>query len=114
MKKLNKLENIVSEILTNIPDTRNDDFILVTCVYHAIAPTAVYAPFNQVMIDHKELGLPPFESITRVRRKLQADHEELRAVKEVAEARTNKQADYIEYSINGYNPTFEKFIERQD
>ena len=114
MKKLNKLENIVNEILTNIPDTRNDDFILVTCVYHTIAPTAVYAPFNQVMIDHKELGLPPFESITRVRRKLQADHEELRATKEVAEARINKETDYINYAIDGYNSRFAKFVERQE
>lgn len=114
MKKLCKLENIVKEVLTDIPDTRDDDFKLIAYTYYKLDIRISATSFNTVMIKHKELGLPPFESITRVRRKLQADHEELRAVKEVAEARTNKQADYIEYSINGYNPTFEKFIESQE
>lgn len=114
MNKLYKTEDIVKEVLTEIPETRDDDFLLVVQVYYKLDPAIVGTPFNVVMLGHKELGLPYFESVSRARRKLQAEYEELRASKVVEDARVNKQSDYIDYAIDGYNPTFMKFVDSQE
>lgn len=113
MNKLYKVEDVVKEVLTEVPETRDDDFLLVTHVYYKLDPEIVGIPFNVVMLGHKELNLPYFESISRARRKLQAEYEELRPSKEVEDARINKQSDYINYAIDGYNPTFMKFVDSQ-
>lgn len=114
MNKLYKVEDTVKEVLKEVPAARDDDFVLVAHVYYKLDPEIVGTPFNIVMLGHKELGLPYFESISRARRKLQAEYEELRATKEVEEARLNKTSDYINYSIDGYNPTFMKFVDSMD
>lgn len=113
MNKLYKVEDTVKEVLKAVPAARDDDFVLVAEVYYKLDPSIVGTPFNVVMLGHKELGLPYFESISRARRKLQAKYEELRPSKEVEDARINKQSDYIDYAIDGYNPTFMKFVDSQ-
>lgn len=114
MNKLYKVEEMVKEVLEEVPAARDDDFVLLAHCYYKLNPEVVGTPFNVVMLGHKEFGLPPFESITRARRKLQANNEELRATKEVETARLNKTADYINYSIDGYNPTFMKFVDSME
>lgn len=114
MNKLYKVEDTVKEVLKEVPAARDDDFVLVAHVYYKLDPEIVGTPFNLVMLGHKELGLPYFESISRARRKLQAEYEELRATKEVEAARLNKTSDYIDYAIDGYNPTFMKFVDEMD
>ena len=52
-----------------------------------------------------------FESVSRARRKIQAENEDLRPSKAVQEARLDKEAEYINYAIDGYNPTFKGFID---
>ena len=111
MNKLYKVEETVKEILKEVPAARDDDFILLAHVYYKLDPEIVGTPFNVVMLGHKEYGLPPFESVTRARRKLQAEYEELRANKKVEDARLNKLSDYINYAIDGYNPTFMKMVD---
>lgn len=114
MNKLYKVEDTVKEVLNEVPAARDDDFVLLAHVYYKLNPEIVSTPFNIVMLGHKEYGLPYFESVSRARRKLQAEYEELRPSKEVEVARINKTADYINYSIDGYNPTFMKFVDSMD
>lgn len=98
MNKLYKVEDIVYQVLKEVPEARKDDFVLVTEVYNRIQPLINNVSFNQVMLAHKELGLPYFESISRARRRLQSIFEELRPSKEVQEARDEEQLIYREYA----------------
>lgn len=113
MSKLKKIEPIVKKVLEESELTRSDDFLLVAEVYYRLVPECANMPFSAVMIEHKSLGLPYFESIRRTRQKLQASYEELRPPKKVQDARLNETAEYIDYSIDGYNPTFMKFVDSQ-
>ena len=98
MNKLYKVEDIVYQVLKEVPEARKDDFVLVAEVYNRIQPLIFNVPFNQVMLAHKELGLPYFESISRARRRLQSIFEELRPSQEVQEARLEEQLIYREYA----------------
>ena len=98
MNKLYKVEDIVYQVLQEIPEARKDDFVLVAEVYNKINPEIKYCNFNQVMLAHKELKLPYFESISRARRRLQSIFEELRPSKEVQDARLEEQLVYREYA----------------
>jgi len=111
MNKLYKIEDTVKNVLIEIPSTRDDDFKLIAEVYYELGFDINTTSFGLMMLGHKEFGLPPFESITRARRKLQATYEELRSSKEVAEARLNKTSDYIDYAIDGYSSNFMKFVD---
>lgn len=107
-------EDIVKKALTLFEDARSDDFILIYRTYQLINENAVIRePFYHVMLLHKEYGLPPFETITRCRRKVQKEHPEL-ANKKTQEKRLNKTAEYIDYAIGGYKNTFSKFVDSQD
>ena len=98
MNKLYKVEDIVYQVLKEVPEARKDDFVLVAEVYNRIQPLINNVSFNRVMLGHKELGLPYFESISRARRRLQNIFEELRPSKEVQEARLEEQLIYREYA----------------
>lgn len=109
-KELYKLEDVVKEVLTNFEETRTDDFKLIYAVYREIDFTHTTRElFYEMMMNHKEYNLPPFESITRARRKVQKKHPEL-ANKKVQEARYNETAEYIDYAIDGYKPTLKNII----
>ncbi len=71
------LENIVYEVLNRCPQTRDDDFELVLETYSTLCPSLLEMKFGSILKEHKEYGLPSFESITRARRKLQSNHREL-------------------------------------
>lgn len=98
MNKLYKVEDIVYQVLQEVPEARKDDFVLVAEVYNKIQPLICNVSFNQVMLAHKELGLPYFESITRARRRLQNIFEELKPEQEVQDARLEEQLVYREYA----------------
>jgi len=113
MNKLYKVEELVEEVLTENKKARSDNFMLVYEVYCRIDRNLTRKPFNHVMLLHKEYGLPSFESIVRCARKLRKQNEKLRPNNEMEEIRLNATADYINYSIDGYNPTFMKFVDSQ-
>lgn len=114
MSKLKKLEPVVRAVLEESEAARSDDFILVAEVYYKLVPECIKFPFSVVMLGHKTLGLPYFESIRRTRQKLQATYEELRPSEKVQEARINKTAEYIDYAIDGYSSSFMKFVDSQE
>ena len=112
MSKLKKVEMAVKKVLEEFEDSRSDDFVLIYRVYKEINESAMIRElFCEVMLNHKEYGLPAFESISRARRKLQAEYEHLRPSKKVQRARDEKESEYIDYAIGGYSPTFMKMVD---
>lgn len=99
MSKINKIENLVKKTLEMYPDTRSDDFMLVAHVYLIMSNgyTSTIS-FNGIMENHTAMGLPSMESITRARRKLQNEYEELRATESMRRIRRKEEQDYKEYS----------------
>lgn len=91
---LTKVTQMVWYILEKYPETRSSDRTLILYVYAEFFDT-YNEPFYMVMARD---DLPSFESIRRTRQKIQQEHEELRAVKEVEDVRIAKQEEYIEYA----------------
>lgn len=98
MANLYKVEAIVKKVLTKHPEARDDDFLLVFRAYKKMNPSIKGMYFWHVMRNHKELGLPSFESITRARRKLQSNFPELKSSSKAAEIRAEEYMEYIDYS----------------
>ena len=91
-------EDIVHKALTLYDDAKDDDFVLIYRVYQLLNENAVVREsFHHVMLNHKEYSLPPFESITRSRRKLQKGNPKL-ANKKTVKKRLEATNDYIEYA----------------
>ena len=98
MKNRKKLEDKVYKILANIPDTRNDDYLLVyyvieSCLYDKAITNAC---FFEIMANHKAYSLPSIEGITRTRRRIQRIYPNLRATKETEEIRRQEEERYRE------------------
>lgn len=100
MSKLAKIEPIVKEVLEQYEDSRNDNFVLIYRVYKEINEELVLRElFFEVMMNHKEYGLPSFEGITRARRKLMNEYPNLKPMKVVQEARKEEEIIYREYAM---------------
>lgn len=87
----------VEEILTSIPETRNDDQLLYFETCKKYNPDIASMSFRSVITNLDMLGLPSEGSVTRSRRKLQELHKELRATKETTNARYEKFKEVLEY-----------------
>ena len=101
--RIHKLEDVVKPILESNVLSRGDDFELVLRVYEKLLEYSDYLDdmsFRELMHNHISLDLPPFESITRCRRKLQQMYPELRPDEEIQIIRTNETATYIEYALD--------------
>lgn len=97
--RLYDTQKIVEEMLYNYPDTRNSDALLYLIVCKTIRPEAVKMPLERVLLEREELGLPKYDSVGRIRRKLQSDHEELRATEKVTDGRYENWKEYREYAL---------------
>lgn len=70
---------------------RDSDTLLYTAICAHLNPLAMTMPFQAVIQDLKAYGLPSIETVTRLRRKVQADCPELRASEQVQEWRAAKE-----------------------
>lgn len=93
-EKTYQLQIYVLTCLQSYPITRDDDFQLVLSVWRELNPSVANIPLKKVMENHKEYGLPSFESITRARRKMQNIYPRLRASKEVEQARAEEEEEH--------------------
>ncbi len=100
MNRCVKVEPKVKEILETIPETRADDFLLIYEVYRLILPDIDNYSFSEVMLHHRELGLPYFETIRRSRPKLQNKYPELRPSIDVQIAREELEEEYRDYALD--------------
>ncbi len=85
----------VMQVLLDNPKARSSDKVLISEVYSRFYDVC-NEPFWIVM--EEMTGLPSFETITRCRRKIQEEYEELRAVEPVEKERIAKQMDFIDYA----------------
>lgn len=83
MKNIKKTSDIVKFIMQTNPQTRNCKDYLVRCVHAYINKDCLGMTYEQVMMNRKNLGLPPYGSITRSMRRLQRVYPELRPNAEV-------------------------------
>ena len=94
MRYLKTIERKVRAFLAQNEDARNDDMVLYRVLCNACLKDAGALPFAEIMTQYKYLGLPSVESVSRTRRKLQAQHPELTGCRPV---RNNRSADEHEH-----------------
>ena len=97
-EKLFELDKIVKEVLTKNEKSRVDDFVLINLVVNRINPKYNNVTIEDFLLNAKRWRLPSFESITRCRRKLQAEFPKL-ANKEMQEKRYDETSEYMAYAI---------------
>lgn len=94
MAKIKQVEPIVERALVYHPETRGDNFLLYIEVLKEYINTGL--PIEYVFRNHKALGIPSLETITRCRRKLQEVDPSLRdeRVDEIRRQEANAFYDY--------------------
>ena len=95
MARINIIEPLVEEALINNKACRGDNFILYLEVLKKYID--INMSLKDIFANHKTLGIPALETITRCRRKLQEKNPELRDEK-VAVIREQEEEDYKNYS----------------
>ena len=116
MSKLNKLEPIIQTILEQEEEARADDMYLyyLFCTKYGFLSDSAFTRVFKDKEYRNSVGISVFESVSRCRRKLQADNEKLRPSEKVQKARDEEESIYFNYAVNGYNPTFMKFVDSQE
>jgi hypothetical protein len=97
MSKLQTMENIVLQVLENSPLARKDDYVLMWLVTDIFNPDLQNQRFGDVLYNHKENGLPNWETVTRCRRKLQEKYPYLKDAT-TSVMRDKEQQEYIDYA----------------
>ena len=95
MSKIKTVGPLVMTALKEEPKTRGDNFFLYIAVLKNFIDPKM--SLEAVCENHKTLGIPSLESITRCRRKLQADNPELRDAA-ADKVRAEEEQEFIEYS----------------
>ena len=92
--------NRVEKILRNYPKSRNSDQQLMCYVINEFGYSihCQYWEIEQAILSGK---IPSHESVSRARRKIQSEHEELRGIKQIVRARKEKEKRYKEFYGNG-------------
>lgn len=90
MQEYKNITQTVYDTMYQSREARNDDAVLYVLVCESLNPSAVNKSLRDVMLNRKFYGLPSFDSVSRVRRKIQQDNEELRSTRAVAKRRAEK------------------------
>lgn len=100
MKKntLFELTDTVYKILKTRKRARDNDDILYIAVCKTLNPKVMSTNFEDVMRHRVKYGIPVYESVRRVRQKLQADNVELRGKTYTQQMRSKKRNEYLAYS----------------
>lgn len=86
------LEAIVMKVLVTKESTRGDDFILIKETLNELGIVNTDSiTFKDLMLNHTELKIPSFESITRARRKIQEKEPWLNPLPQIQEARKTEE-----------------------
>ena len=75
--ELKKTNELVKEILQQMPESRNSDDVLYLQVCERIYPGSSNFSIQEVLMNRKRYNLPAFESVRRTRQKTQALYPEL-------------------------------------
>lgn len=98
-RELQSITELVKQLLTEQPETRNDDYRLYCTVCRIIGGSSVVRkPFEDVLLHRNEYNLPTLETVGRVRRKLQATYSELSADSVVEAGRMLNEESFRDYA----------------
>lgn len=97
MARLKLLENEIEYLLTVDESNRADDMKLYASYCEMHGGRELMQIFKSVSL-RATLGLASFESVSRVRRKLQSKDESLKASKHTQRMRKNLQKEYRKYA----------------
>lgn len=93
---IDKVSDIVLDILRKDPKARDSDRYLYIEVVRAVKPQALYEPFFLAYADN---DLPSTETVRRTRQKAQADYPELAADMQVEGFREVKEHEFFDFAI---------------
>ncbi len=99
MAKLKSTEKIVLTVLEESTQARQDDYVLMFLVCEKLNKDILDKPFGMAMYNHKILNMPNWETVTRCRRKIQAERPDLANPKTV-EKRKKEEEEYRAYAIS--------------
>jgi hypothetical protein len=98
MANLKTIEEKVRAVLKANEEARDDDMKLYLNVCNDCVPNAGNLPLEVIMIRHKSLGIPRFESVRRTRQKLQAENPELSGSTRMIKLRQAQEQVYRNYA----------------
>ncbi len=98
MENLKTIEGKVRAVLQENEDARNDDMVLYLALCNLYLKDAGAMPLAQILLNHKELGLPSFESVSRTRRRLQENHPGLLGSLRMQKLRARGEKAYRRYA----------------
>lgn len=90
-------EEMILSILQEVEEARSDDYVLFAEVINRFYPSVAGVPIHKALAEHRKIGLPSYESLTRVRRKLQNKYPEY-ASERTRQNRKLTEAEYIAYA----------------
>lgn len=100
--KIKKAEELVWDILVKYESSRNDNDTLYALVIQSVIGIEYFRKIGLIefLINRKELGVPSYETVTRVRRKIQSKHQELRPTEVIGNFRKIRETEFIKYNQN--------------
>lgn len=98
MENLKTIEQKVRAVMEQDADARNDDMTLYVRLCDTYIRGISQQRLDTVLLQYKLLGLPNFESVSRIRRKLQAEHPELLGSTRTQQTRQEQERIYRKYS----------------
>ena len=98
MDNLKTIEGKVKAILQKNEDARNDDMVLYLALCDLYLEDVGNMPLVQILTNHKEIGLPSFESVGRTRRKLQEKYPELLGSVRMQKIKARGEKAYRKYA----------------
>lgn len=96
--ELTNLQELVIEILEEYPSTRDSDDTLYVKVCKKKNPNISNYSFEEIMLHRNDYNLPSYSSVERVRRKAQAQRNDL--VGTVRKHRKNLESEYVDYALS--------------
>lgn len=97
MENLKTIEQKVKDVLERDADARNDDMTLYARLCDTYIKGVSQQSFETVMLQYRLLGLPNFESVSRLRRKVQAASPELAGSTRIQQTRMEQERVYRAY-----------------
>lgn len=101
MADLDTIYMMVKNILETDKMSRDSDMWLYVQFCKVKNKNVLNLPFYLVMETYSDYGLPPFESVSRARRKVQSEHAELRSSSAVAKVRAEYEQLYFDWVTGG-------------
>lgn len=96
LTKLNRIKSVVARVLEAHEEARKDDFVLFALVCDEMGVPSNF-DLRTMLHEHKLFGLPSWESVSRARRKIQAEYRALTDAKTV-EKRAEEIPVYKEFA----------------